>query len=304
MPKSAKALADEAMQYWKRADSEGRDLTPQERLEVSELVIQSKTQNEIDQGAKGLEELLGSGFSPPAGDAVGGAPGDRFVASEGFKSIADPGSRPQKWSTGMVEISTGPLLRSKGTLLEGAGAPGSGSGGGFIAAPQVIPGVVSKLFEPVSVVTLLPTGQATTSSIRYMVEGTATSGAVGVAEGGAKPQSTIGVSTTDEPVKKIATSIKASDELFEDAVSVQSYVNSRLSLFVQLEEERQLLRGSGTNELVGFFNRSIPVYAGGTAAGNKAVQLFKAAMGVRAGAPISTSTGSCFRRATGRKSVC
>jgi hypothetical protein len=30
----------------------------------------------------------------------------------------------------------------KGTLLEGAGAPGSGTGGGLLGAPQVVPGVV------------------------------------------------------------------------------------------------------------------------------------------------------------------
>jgi hypothetical protein len=37
---------------------------------------------------------------------------------------------------------------------------------------------------------------------------------------------------------------------------MQTYLNQRLSLFVSLEEERQLLRGAGTNELVGIFGRS------------------------------------------------
>jgi Phage capsid family len=64
------------------------------------------------------------------------------------------------------------------------------------------------------------------------------------------------VSTIDEPVKKVATVLTVSDELFEDAVQVQTYLNSRLTLFVRLEEERQLLRGGGTNELVGVFGRS------------------------------------------------
>jgi HK97 family phage major capsid protein len=67
---------------------------------------------------------------------------------------------------------------------------------------------------------------------------------------------------------------------------VQSYINGRLSLFVMIEEERQLLRGtSGGNEVQGILtSRSVPVYAGGTAAGNKAVQLFKAANGMRGSA--------------------
>jgi HK97 family phage major capsid protein len=44
--------------------------------------------------------------------------------------------------------------------------------------------------------------------------------------------------------------------LLEDAPSIQSYLNGRLTLFVSIEEERQLLRGNGTNELIGLFNRS------------------------------------------------
>ena len=50
--------------------------------------------------------------------------------------------------------------------------------------------------------------------------------------------------------------LPVSDELLEDAPSIQSYLNGRLTLFVSIEEERQLLRGTGTNELIGLFNRS------------------------------------------------
>jgi hypothetical protein len=59
-----------------------------------------------------------------------------------------------------------------------------------------------------------------------------------------------------------------------------------LTLFVKIEEERQLIRGtSGGNEVQGLLtSRSVPVYAGGTAAGNKAVQLFKAMNGLRGSA--------------------
>jgi HK97 family phage major capsid protein len=55
---------------------------------------------------------------------------------------------------------------------------------------------------------------------------------------------------------------------------------------VSIEEERQLLRGtSGGNEVQGFLtSRSVPIYAGGTAVGNKAVQTFKAMNGLRGSA--------------------
>jgi HK97 family phage major capsid protein len=45
---------------------------------------------------------------------------------------------------------------------------------------------------------------------------------------------------TTEPIKKLATTLSISDELLEDAPSVQSYLNSRLALFVRTEEERQI----------------------------------------------------------------
>jgi HK97 family phage major capsid protein len=47
-----------------------------------------------------------------------------------------------------------------------------------------------------------------------------------------------------------------SDELLDHAAAAQGFVGGRLTLFVRLEEERQLLRGAGTNELVGIVGRS------------------------------------------------
>ncbi len=117
-------------------------------------------------------------------------------------------------------------------------------------------------------------------SVRYVNETAATNAAAGVAEAGTKPESTLVFGEVVEPIKKIATVIQVSDEMLEDGPSMSSYLNSRLSLFVKLEEERQLLRGTGTNELVGMFARSVGTYTRGTS-DNNAVALLKAAAGVR-----------------------
>ena len=84
-----------------------------------------------------------------------------------------------------------------------------------------------------------------------------------MAEAGLKPESTIAVSTLDEPVKKVATSIIVSDELLDDAPAVSTFVNGQLSQFIQIEVERQLLRGTqGGNEVQGLLtSRGVPVYA-------------------------------------------
>jgi HK97 family phage major capsid protein len=255
MPKNAKALADEIEETWARAEREGRDLTPGERANMEQLIEAAKSQHslekqirEMDPGASMLVRM-GDG-SPGYG---GGGPGDVFVKSQAYQRVSDPASRGQTWSTGPVEVSKAQFtLLTKGTLLEtGAGGPGGG-----LVPPMYQPGVVDKLFEPLGVSDVFGQSTTTASQVRYVNEGTATSGAAGVAEAGTKPESTIALSEVVEPIKKVATTLPISDEFLEDAPSVQSYLNGRLTLFVKIEEERQLLRGNGTNELIGLFNRS------------------------------------------------
>jgi HK97 family phage major capsid protein len=302
-----KAIAERIAEYqaiYKKAESEDREPDEGERLDIeSKLKAIETLKRERGEAEANIDQMkrvedLGRELGPAVGNGngrieVGDEPADRmfqriqktlgeqFTDSGGYKSAVnayrETGRLPSNFSTGMV------ALEAKGTLLEGAGG-----GGGAIATtvPQVVPGVVDKLFQSLTVADLMLSGQATTSSIRYVVEGTATSGAAGVAEGGTKPESTVGLTVTDEPVKKIATLLPVSEEMLEDAPAIQSYINGRLSLFVRIEEERQLLRGtSGGNEVQGLLtSRSVPVYAGGTAVGNRAVQLFKAMNGMRGSA--------------------
>src|SRR4051812_32407929 len=291
--------------YQKEHD-EDRKLTEDERLEVEEHVkaieVLKKEKEEAQANLKTVQDVedVGRKLGPSISNApsVTSEPADRFaealnkslgetfIESKGYKDAInhyrEQGGFRQGFSTGLVG------LEGKGTFTESGGNVNQGGGGGVYAAPvpQVIPGEVGKLFQQLTVADLLLSGQATTSSVRYVVEGTATSGAAGVLEGGTKPESWVGFTPTDEPIKKIATILPVSEEMLQDAPAIQSYINGRLSLFVRIEEERQHLRGtSGGAEVQGLLtSRSVPVYAGGTAAGNKAAQLFKAANGLRGSA--------------------
>ena len=81
-------------------------------------------------------DLIGGDGTPLSHPDAGRA----FVESEGYKAIADPATRGQRWSTGAIPVGS---FQTKGTLLEGAGAPGAGTGGGLLSAgPTVVPGVV------------------------------------------------------------------------------------------------------------------------------------------------------------------
>jgi HK97 family phage major capsid protein len=150
--------------------------------------------------------------------------------------------------------------------------------------PQVVPGVVEKQFQRLTVADLIASGTTNSNTLRYVVEGTATSGAAGVLEGGVKPESTLALSTVDEPVKKVATTLTVSDEMLEDAAAVRSYIDGRLSLFVRIEEERQLMLGTGAAEVNGITGRTgVNTYPAGTV-DNNAIALFKALNGTRGSA--------------------
>jgi len=267
MPSKAHEILGEVHEILDRAETEGRELTDSEMRRYDSLITRAKQRGAID---RELRDLGGGGnvMTDPRADVgfAGDGPGDLFIRSAGWKSISDPAHRPQQWTTGPVDVG---FQTKAGTVLE------SGQGSGWIATPQVIPGVVSKLFEQLGVADLFAQAQTSAPSVRYVIEGTAVSGAAGVAEGGTKPPSDLTYSTVDEPVKKVATVLTVSDELTEDAPSIQAYLNSQLSLFVTIEEERQLLRGSGTNELVGLFNRSGINQYTKAAADDNAVALLK-----------------------------
>ncbi len=227
----------------------GRNLDADEAQELDDLLKGIERSKAFD---RQLGDIDGGGahvtLHDGRRDSTGG-PGDMFVASEGYKSIQNADTRPQQWSTGPVEVP----YYQKGTLLEStAGGPGGG-----LVPPQYVPGVVQTLFQPLTVADLLATTSTSASQIRYVNEGTATNAADTVAEGALKPESTLGLSEVVEPIRKIATWLPISDEMLEDSVQVQSYVNSRLSLFVSIKEEQQLLYGDGTApNISGIFDRA------------------------------------------------
>jgi len=232
MPRTAKQYSDEVKELFARADAEGRDPTPAERAHVEQLLESGESMHRIEQQMKQLGGDAPSFVTrtdPNWSNTAAGA-GDVFIKSAGYQRIADPAGRGQTWSTGPVEVSSIQLV--KGTMLEtGVAGPGGG-----LVAPQYEPAIV--LFEPLGVRDVFGQSQTNASQVRYVVEGTALSGAAGVAEAGVKPESTIAMSEVVEPVKKIATTLPISDELLEDAPSIQSYLNGRLTPFISIEEER------------------------------------------------------------------
>ena len=275
------AILGEVHALLDRADAEGRELTASEMQQYETLMSRVKHAGEIEQKMRELNGGPVTSAGPAFGASRGGDPGTRFIESEGYKQHQE---RRQPRPDVDVRPRRGrrPASRAKGTLLESPG----GGGGAFVPVPSLA-GHRRHAVPAAGARGPAHRGQATGNTVRYITKGTATSGAAGVAEGGLKPESTLGFSTIDESVKKVATCRSATRRSRMRRPS-SSFINGQLSCSFAWRSERQFLRGtSGGAEVQGLLtSRTVPVYTAGTAQGNMAEQLFKAANSMRGSAFI------------------
>lgn len=145
--------------------------------------------------------------------------------------------------------------------------------------------MVSMALEERTVADLLLQGTTTRGGVEYYEETTVTNGATTVAEGTAKPESALGWTLRQEPVRKIATWIPATDEVLDDNPFLQSQIEGRLRYMVQRVEEAQIVSGNGVGQnLLGILNRGIQTTAKGGSEPNpdaiyRAMQLIRGASG-------------------------
>lgn len=275
-----KAAAGKAREIMDAAEKDDREWTDDERKEIQTNLDRAKEiRNSIlkvtgdDQLRDALEGIGDGILDGPADKAAaaraklaidaGETLGSQFVNSDQYKSLISAGGVIRKgegWQTEPLEIDTGelgiktfdPALAGLKTLL----TEQSGSGQALVQ-PNVLPGVLPLLFRSLTVADLLPTGSIDGNTVRYLVEQTATNAAAAVAEGGTKPESALVFAQVDEAIKKIATVLPVTDELLEDYSGIRSFIDARLTLFIQLTEEDQLLNGSGAGaNMTGILNRA------------------------------------------------
>lgn len=116
---------------------------------------------------------------------------------------------------------------------------------GYTPQSVRIPTIVTPGEQAPTIAALFPQGQTTQQAIPYMEETTTTNAAAETAEGAAKPESTLAFEEKTSAVKKIATFLPVTDELFADVPAMRSYVENRLRTFIVQREDGQLLNGSG-----------------------------------------------------------
>jgi HK97 family phage major capsid protein len=123
---------------------------------------------------------------------------------------------------------------------------------------------------------LIAPGTTDSTSIVYMKESSFTNAAATVAEGATKPESTLVFDQATDPVRKIAHWLPVTEEMLEDVSQIRSYIDARLRLGVELEEEDQLLNGDGTApNISGILDRSGLTAAQARGADTNADAIFK-----------------------------
>jgi len=193
----------------------------------------------------------GQHFVHPRPEAGSGAPGgdlhERAAKSLGTLFTEHPAYLQEK-GTAMAHFGVSlPDVDMKTVMTLTAG---------FAPEATRIPRVVLSAQRRPMVADLIPQDPTTLSAIRYMEETTFTNNAAAVAENAAKPESALAFTERLVPVEVIATTLPVTNQQLDDVPAMQSLIDNRLTVMVQLAEEVELLTGSGTSpHLTGFYNK-------------------------------------------------
>jgi HK97 family phage major capsid protein len=159
--------------------------------------------------------------------------GEQFVKSEAFQSMASGRSKFAR-----MEFKTAIINAT------GQNQP--------LVASDRIPGIIANPDRVLTIRDVLPTGRTSSNLVEFTRENVFTNNAGAqyaspARENVTKPESGITFTLASAPVVTLAHFIPVSRQVLDDAPQLQSYVNSRLTFGLKLEEEDQLLNGSGTS---------------------------------------------------------
>ena len=131
---------------------------------------------------------------------------------------------------------------------------------GQLIAPDRLAGLLTVPDRRLTVRDLITPGSTASNLIQYVRETGYQNMAATVLEGTAKPKSDISFDLVASSVVKIATYVKASTEILQDAPMMQSYVDGRLRYMLAYVEEAQLLNGSGVGNNLNGINTQATAY--------------------------------------------
>ena len=214
-----------------RAQKNG-ELAESTKAQVDTLL---QTNADLMARLQGAEQVLARLEAGPNGGDVQSSFGEQFVASEDFQAFASK-SNPR----GRVDMTVKAAITTLTTDADGSAGDG--------IAPNRLPGVNMLPQRRLTIRDLIAPGRTDTGLIQYVKETGFTNAAAPVAEGAAKPESSIKFDLVSETTKVIAHYFKASRQILSDFPQLASIINQRGMYGLKLVEENQILNGDGTGQ--------------------------------------------------------
>ena len=180
---------------------------------------------------------------------------DREDHEEKYRTIGEKAAAMVK-AAGISSENHGAIVAM---LEKSASDPQLNPSGDYIGAIQQVDyNILKGVRRPLTIAGLFGAEPTTAASVSYFVEGAAEGGPTTIAENGAYPQLHVAEPTkVTEPVKKIGTFWKDSDELLSDAPRLAQHINDRADYLMDIVEEDQLFGGNGTgSNILGLVNRT------------------------------------------------
>lgn len=108
--------------------------------------------------------------------------------------------------------------------------------------------VVEELFQVPNIADLMPQTTIDQNAVPFLREDVIAQGAAETEEAAAAPEANIAFTEDSAPVRKIAVTLPATEEILEDEQLTQGHINGRLPDFIRLREDTQLLNGDGVGQ--------------------------------------------------------
>lgn len=247
--KSAAARRDDAVEFnevmeaLKKRDAEVKQFAEKATAEIKangEMAAETKAALEklSEAGSKTMDRLQAVEQKMARRSFGGGdqkSIGSQFTDLPAFKSMQET-----REGTVRLNIKTGATITSATT--DAAGSAGAG------IQPDRQPGIITPAERELTIRQLLLPGRTASNSIEFVKETGFTNNAATVAEGAAKPKSTLKFSLETTAVRTIAHWFAASKQVLSDIPLLESYINGRAIFGLKYEEEEQILNGDNTGQ--------------------------------------------------------
>jgi HK97 family phage major capsid protein len=245
------------------AEREARGLTADENKELKalEAAVDGMTtrlsQMDGDDSMNAEIARLTDGMTPAAGAAGAGNGGGRRAAGKGSLGEQFLASETFKWlKSNRASLPSGAAWSSPSSELFAATLTEDAASGGDLVVPHFLPGILALPTRPLTMADLIAPGTTDSNLVTYMKETTFTNAADSVAEGAAKPESTLIFDAVSDPVRKIAHWVPVTEEMLEDVSGIRSYIDTRLRQGVDLALDDMLINGSVVApDIIGFLAR-------------------------------------------------